>query len=107
MATKKTATKSTKKTATPLNRKPKTLAVGVAQYIGQKIILKCMNYFYFGEILSVDAFSAKVKDCAVVFETGPFTDKDLKDAQKMGCDFNVALQSIEAYGPIPKNLKSQ
>ena len=92
MATKKTATKATTKT--------KAVGVGVAQFMGKSILLKCMNYFYFGKIIGVDAFGATVQDCYVVFETGAFDAAQFKDAQKIGDRFVIALQSIEAFGPV-------
>jgi len=102
------ATKNAPKTTKLAKKAPKAVkstGVGVARYIGQPIILKCMNYFYYGTVVEVDAFCAVIEDCYAVFETGAFDDPNFKDAQRVGDRFNVALQSIEAFGPsksVPK-----
>jgi hypothetical protein len=105
MATKKIATKSIK-SAGPKSKASKATGVGVARYLGKKIILKCMNYFYYGTVREVDAFCAVIDDAYAVFETGSFEDTTFKDAQRIGDHFCVTLQSIEAFGPSRSTPKA-
>jgi hypothetical protein len=77
---------------------------GLAAYKGRTIVIYCANYIYTGTFLGIDKTSVLPSlmlgdDAAIVYETGPLTDPNWKDAQPFGRPHNVAVQSIEGFGP--------
>jgi len=65
--------------------------------LGEKVILFCMNYFYFGKLTGVNATCCLLEEGGIVYETGAFTDKAWKDAQPVGGPLYVVLDKIEAF----------
>lgn len=71
---------------------------GLVGLMGQRVTLFCSSYFYTGRLVGVNDTFVKLEDPSVVYETGPFTDKSWKDAQKLPNDWYVQTQSIESFG---------
>lgn len=72
---------------------------GLESLIGKKIILFCANYFYTGKLIGVNKSFVKLENPAIVYETGPFTDKQYKDEQPIGTkEHFVRIPAIESFG---------
>lgn len=69
---------------------------GLTALLGEKVILFCMNYFYAGTLAGVNTDCVLLEDAGIVYETGPFSDKNWKDFQKIGSLY-VGIESIEAF----------
>lgn len=72
---------------------------GLLAFLGEPITVYCLNYIYTGTLVGVNDTCIKLdgKDAAIVYETGPLTDKAFKDAQKCGRDRYVMIGTIESF----------
>jgi hypothetical protein len=69
------------------------------ELIDRHVVVWCVNYIYSGQLESFDASFLRIKDPHVVYETGPLTDKDFKDAQPLPGDYwYIARSAIESIG---------
>ncbi len=74
---------------------------GFMALIGQRITVFCAVYIYTGDLVGVNETCIKLKDAAIVYETGAFTDKVWKDAQKLpGVFFYVQTAMVESFGVV-------
>ena len=74
-------------------------AVGLEALLGENVLLMCANYFYTGKLTGVNATRVELTDPAIVYETGPFTDKNYKDVQKFHAKvWYIQVAAIESYG---------
>jgi hypothetical protein len=74
-----------------------TCSIGLDSLLGEEVLLLCANYFYAGELIAVNGEAVELKDASIVYETGEWSAKSWKDAQKVGGSIFVRTQSIEAY----------
>ncbi len=70
---------------------------GLLKLVGQRVTLFCMNYIYTGKLTGVNTRDVKLEDPSIVYETGAFSEKEWKDAQKLPNDLYIRLNSVEAY----------
>jgi len=70
---------------------------GLEGLMGQRVTLMCMNYFYTGKLVSVNDKYVKLDDAAIVYETGPFSDNEWKDVQKLPNAVYVMAAAIESF----------
>ena len=73
-------------------------AEGLEKLIGQRITLYCLNYIYTGLLRGVNLNDVLLEDAAVVYETGPYSEKKWKDAQELPHNWYVRTNCIESYG---------
>ena len=73
---------------------------GMIGLMGQRVTLFCANYFYTGKLVGVNDTCVRLDDAAIVYETGPFTEKGWKDAQVLPHSIYVMLHSVEAFGVV-------
>lgn len=73
---------------------------GLDAFLGKIITVFCGVYIYTGKLVGVNETCIKLQGAAIVYETGPFTDKDWKDAQKLPNIWYVATASIESFGEL-------
>ena len=73
---------------------------GLEALMGQRVTLFCGVYIYTGKLVGVNATCVKLEDAGIVYETGPFSDKEWKDCQSLPNDWYVATQSIESFGVL-------
>lgn len=71
---------------------------GLIGLMGQNVTLFCLNYIYAGKLVGVNDSYIKLENASVVYETGSFTDKEFKDAQKLPHDWYVQTGAIESFG---------
>ena len=70
---------------------------GVLKFLGERVTFFCMNYIYTGKLTGVNTDCVLLEDAYVVYETGAFTEKAWKDAQKLPNDLYLMKGSIEAF----------
>lgn len=70
---------------------------GLTALLGQVVTLFCMNYIYTGKLVGVNTSCVMLEAASVVFETGAFSDKNWKDAQRLPNDLYVQLSAIESF----------
>lgn len=74
---------------------------GLIGLMGKVVTLFCMNYFYTGELIGVNDSYVLLKNPKIVYETGPFTEKNWKDAQSLPNDeLYVMISAIESFGLV-------
>jgi hypothetical protein len=77
-----------------------TDAAGLESLLGEVVTLFCLNYIYTGKLIGVNTTCVLLADPAIVYETGPFTDKKWKDAQALPNELYVQTLAIEAFGKV-------
>jgi hypothetical protein len=70
---------------------------GLESLLGERITLFCVNYIYTGKLVEVNDRFVKLSEAAIVYETGPFTDKQWRDAQPLPNDLYVVLSAVESF----------
>ena len=73
---------------------------GLTALLGQRVTLFCMNYIYTGNLTGVNSTCVLLEDAAIVYETGAFTDKAWKDAQKLPNALYVQISAIESFSVL-------
>lgn len=74
---------------------------GLIKLLGEKITIFCLNYIYTGILEGVNETYVLLKDPAIVYDTGSFTDKKYSDVQALGVDeFYVHMNCIESFGKL-------
>ena len=71
---------------------------GLIKLLGEKVTLFCGVYIYTGKLIGVNEDCVLLDGASIVYETGPFTDKAWKDAQKLPAQWYVQKGSIESFG---------
>ncbi len=73
---------------------------GLTALMGERVTLFCLNYIYTGLLTGVNDSFVLLKDAAIVYETGPLTSKDWRDAQPLPSDWYVQTAAIESFGRL-------
>ena len=73
---------------------------GLEKLLGQRVTLFCLNYIYTGDLVGVNESCVLLENAAIVYETGPFTDKQWKDAQPLPGPWYVQIGAIESFGVL-------
>ena len=71
---------------------------GLVKFMGERITLLCMNYIYTGKLTGVNDDCVLLTEAAIVYETGAFSERAWKDAQKLPNDFYIMKSAIESFG---------
>jgi hypothetical protein len=71
---------------------------GLVSLLDCEVLIMCFNYFYAGTLVGVNDTYVKLANCHIVYETGAFTDKKYKDAQKIADEYYIQLSAIESFG---------
>ncbi len=79
-----------------------TDAVGLDALLGENVLLLCNSYFYWGRLTGVNQTQVELTNAHIVYETGGWSDKELKDKQKLPAEtVYVKIAAIEAYFARP------
>jgi hypothetical protein len=70
---------------------------GLMSFMGQRLTLFCLNYIYTGTLVGVNDTCVRLDDAAIVYETGAFSDKAWKDAQRLPHPAYIMLACIESF----------
>ena len=72
---------------------------GLESLLGERVLLFCLNYIYTGKLTGINASFVQLEEPAIVYETGAFTDKGYKDAQRLHANtWYVQVGAIESFG---------
>lgn len=72
---------------------------GLEGLLGEQVIIICACYFYIGKLVGVNDKCIKLEDASIVYETGSWSDKSWKDAQRLHNKFHyIATGMIESFG---------
>ena len=72
---------------------------GLIKLMGERVTFFCLNYIYVGELIGVNDSCVLLKNPAIVYETGKFSERDYKDEQSLCVnEFYVAMNCIESFG---------
>lgn len=73
---------------------------GFVALLGKTITLFCMNYIYTGTLVGVNETCVLLDDPKIVYETGPFSTKNWKDAQALPHSIYIQMAAVEAFGEV-------
>jgi hypothetical protein len=74
---------------------------GLIKLMGEKVTFFCLNYIYAGELIGVNDACVLLKNPAIVYETGKFSDPLYKDEQSLCVEeFYVSMNCIESFGVL-------
>lgn len=72
---------------------------GLIKLMGEKVTFFCLNYIYTGKLIGVNDTCVLLKNPAIVYETGKFSDKNYKDEQSLCVEeFYISMNCIESFG---------
>ena len=72
---------------------------GLVALLEQNVLVFAMNYIYTGKLVGVNDAFIKLEGARIVYETGPFSDKQYKDAQNLpASEWYVQTSAIESFG---------
>ena len=73
---------------------------GFLALLGKTITCFCAVYIYTGKLVGVNDDCIKLESPKIVYETGPFTEKNWKDAQALPHEMYIQKGMIEAFGEV-------
>ena len=74
---------------------------GLVKLLGERVTFFCLNYIYVGELIGVNDDCILLKNPAIVYETGRFSDSNYSDEQSLCVDeFYVQKNCIESFGKL-------
>jgi len=73
---------------------------GFESLIGQVITVFCAVYIYTGKLVGVNATCIKLEKPSIVYETGPFNEKNWQDAQPLPNTMYIQTGMIESFGIV-------
>ena len=74
---------------------------GLMKLMGKKVTFFCLNYIYTGDLIGINDTCVLISNPAIVYETGPFTDKTFKDEQSLCvAEFYIQKCCIESFGEL-------
>lgn len=76
---------------------------GFLALFGETVTVFCMNYIYAGTLTGVNDEFIKLENAHIVYETGAFSEKSFKDAQKVSATLYIQKNSIESFA-VTKGL---
>jgi len=73
---------------------------GLVSLLGERVTFFCMNYIYTGTLIGVNTTCVLLDEPSIVYETGPFDQKNCLDAQRLPNQLYVQISSIESFGIV-------
>ena len=73
---------------------------GFLALLDEVVTIFSLNYIYSGKLIGVNDTCVLLEDPSIVYETGSFTTKDWKDAQKLPNNLYIQMQCIESFGIV-------
>lgn len=73
---------------------------GLEGCMGEQVLVWCANYIYTGKLLGVNEHDILLGGAEMVFETGAFDNRELKDSQALpglGGHHYIRICAIESY----------
>ena len=73
---------------------------GFESLMGETITCFCAIYIYTGKLVGVNQTCIKLENPKIVYETGPFHEKEWKDAQSLPNTMYLQTAMIELFGVL-------
>lgn len=74
---------------------------GLVSLLGQRVTLFCITYIYTGVLVGDNDSCVLLENASIVYETGPFGNKEWKDAQELpNKKWYVQKSAIESFGVL-------
>lgn len=74
---------------------------GLEGLLGETVTIFCAVYIYTGKLVGVNNTCIKLENPSIVYETGAFTEKNWKDAQRLPNQyFYIQTGAIESFGVL-------
>ncbi|MBU6232242.1 hypothetical protein KGP36_06430 [Patescibacteria group bacterium] len=73
---------------------------GLEALLGETVTFFCLNYIYTGKLVGVNDKFVLLEEPKIVYETGPFGEKQWKDAQALPHELYVMLSAVESFGLV-------
>ena len=73
---------------------------GLVKLLGETVTVFCASYIYTGKLSGVNDTCILLDDAKIVYETGPFDEKNWKDAQALPGSWYIRLGMIESFGVL-------
>lgn len=73
---------------------------GFMALLGLVITVFCANYIYTGKLTGVNDECILLENPSIVYETGPFSDSQWKDAQRLPNQLYIQKASVESFGVV-------
>lgn len=69
--------------------------------MGKEVCILCAGYIYSGKLTGVNGESILLTDCSIIYETGPWSNKNWKDSQKLPMKETFLQKGmVEAFGEL-------
>ena len=75
---------------------------GFISLLDKQVLLFCLNYIYTGKLAGVTDTCVLLENPQIVYETGAFSDKKIKDGQALPFRLYVQTSAIESFGETDK-----
>jgi len=72
---------------------------GFEAMLGEKVCICCGVYIYTGVLSGANEDHIELAEPKLVYETGPWTSGEWKDAQDLPSPWRVMIHGIESWGP--------
>ena len=73
---------------------------GFLALMDEVITLFCANYIYTGKLIGINEDCVLLENPSIVYETGAFSEKNWKDAQKLPNQIYIMKSAVECFGII-------
>jgi len=74
---------------------------GLLELLGKRVTFFCLNYIYVGILTGINETCVELKDPAIIYETGKFSDSCNADEQSLCIPkFFIAMNCIESFGEL-------
>jgi len=68
----------------------------IKELMGKNVTVFCMNYIYAGTLTAISDSFIALKNAAVVYVTGPFTNSHFTEAEKLPNPLYISIRAIES-----------
>jgi len=76
---------------------------GYINLLGKEVYVSCGNYAYTGVLIGVNSSIIEIMDPSIVYETGPWNQKNWKDNQRLPTEFAfVNIDHIESLFAVKR-----
>jgi hypothetical protein len=75
---------------------------GLAALLGERVLIRCVRFFYAGKLVGVNDTCVKLADPCIVYDEGAPDAKAFATAEKMPDPHYVQIPNIESFGRTHK-----
>lgn len=72
----------------------------IESYMGKKITILCVRYFYIGTLCAIDGDLIKISGARKVYELGKLETKNIESEESFNRDWVINVNAIESFGEL-------